>query len=259
MRVLIVDDEPLARTALAQILRARADVESFDSANDAIEAQERLAKADYDVMLLDVSMPELSGLELLARLEHYDKPLPSVVFVTAHAEHALAAFEKHAVDYVVKPFSEERVNQALDFASRRTASERAARLIEFLPHLRAMTPQYSAKIGIKTNGRVLFIDPRDIAVVEAEGNYVLLRRDTGTDLLRESISEIAEKLEPFGFVRIHRSVLVNTCFVQDVRPCSTGDYQLRLKGGREYTVTRTYKKNLKRLAAFWIGTGTFLN
>jgi two-component system LytT family response regulator len=96
-------------------------------------------------------------------------------------------------------------------------------------------------------------------VVEAEGNYVLLRRDTGTDLLRESISEIAEKLEPFGFVRIHRSVLVNASFVQDVRPCSTGDYQLRLKGGREYTVTRTYKKNLKRLAAFWIGTGTFLN
>jgi len=258
MRVLIVDDEPLARTALAQILTARADVESFDSANDAVEAQERLAKTNYDVMLLDVSMPELSGLQLLARLEHYEKPLPSVVFVTAHAEHALEAFEKHAVDYVVKPFSEERVNQALDFASRRTASERAARLIEFLPHLKAMTPQYSAKIGIKSNGRVLFIDPRDIAVVEAEGNYVLLRRDTGTDLLRESISEIAEKLEPFGFVRIHRSVLVNASFVQDVRPCSTGDYQLRLRGGREYTVTRTYKKNLKRLAAFWIGTGTFL-
>jgi two-component system, LytTR family, response regulator len=259
MRVLIVDDEPLARTALAQILSARADVESFDSANDAVEAQERLAKSNYDVMLLDVSMPELSGLELLSRLEHYEKPLPSVVFVTAHAEHALAAFEKHAVDYIVKPFSEERVNQALDFASRRTASERAARLIEFLPHLKAMTPQYSAKIGIKSNGRVLFIDPRDIAVVEAEGNYVLLRRDTGTDLLRESISEIAEKLEPFGFVRIHRSVLVNASFVQDVRPCSTGDYQLRLKGGREYTVTRTYKKNLKHLAAFWIGTGTFLS
>lgn len=259
MRVLIVDDEPLARTALAQILSARADVESFDSANDAVEAQERLAKTNYDVMLLDVSMPELSGLELLSRLEHYEKPLPSVVFVTAHAEHALEAFEKHAVDYVVKPFSEERVNQALDFASRRTASERAARLIEFLPHLKAMAPQYSSKIGIKSNGRVLFIDPRDIAVVEAEGNYVLLRRDTGTDLLRESISEIAEKLEPFGFVRIHRSVLVNALFVQDVRPCSTGDYQLRLKGGREYTVTRTYKKNLKHLAAFWIGTGTFLN
>src|SRR5579863_6998458 len=259
MRVLIVDDEPLARTALAQILTARADVESFDSANDAIEAQERLAKTNYDVMLLDVSMPELSGLELLARLQHYERPLPSVVFVTAHAEYALAAFEKHAVDYIVKPFSGERVNQALDFASRRTASERAARLIEFLPHLKDITHQQSSKIGIKSNGRILFIDPRDIAVVEAEGNYVLLQRNTGSDLLRESLSTIAEKLEPYGFVRIHRSVLVNASFVQDIRPCSTGDYQLRLKSGREYTVTRTYKKNLRSLAAFWIGTGTFLD
>jgi len=259
MRVLIVDDEPLARTALAQILTARADVESFDSANDAIEAQERLNKTNYDVMLLDVSMPELSGLELLARLQHYERPLPSVVFVTAHAEYALAAFEKHAVDYIVKPFSGERVNQALDFASRRTASERAARLIEFLPHLKDITHQQSSKIGIKSNGRILFIDPRDIAVVEAEGNYVLLQRNTGSDLLRESLSTIAEKLEPYGFVRIHRSVLVNASFVQDIRPCSTGDYQLRLKSGREYTVTRTYKKNLRSLAAFWIGTGTFLD
>jgi two-component system LytT family response regulator len=259
MRVLIVDDEPLARTALAQILTARADVESFDSANDAIEAQERLNKTNYDVMLLDVSMPELSGLELLTRLQHYERPLPSVVFVTAHAEYALAAFEKHAVDYIVKPFSGERVNQALDFASRRTASERAARLIGFLPHLKDITHQQSSKIGIKSNGRILFIDPRDIAVVEAEGNYVLLQRNTGSDLLRESLSTIAEKLEPYGFARIHRSVLVNASFVQDIRPCSTGDYQLRLKSGREYTVTRTYKKNLRSLAAFWIGTGTFLD
>jgi DNA-binding LytR/AlgR family response regulator len=263
MRVLIVDDEPLARTALAQILTARADVEGFDSANDAIDAQERLAKTTYDVMLLDVSMPELSGLELLARLQHYERPLPSVVFVTAYAEYALAAFEKHAVDYIVKPFSEERVNQALDYASHRTAAERAARLIEFLPHLKAMTQQIASstatRIGIKSNGRILFIDPREIIVVEAEGNYVLLQRNSGSDLLRESISMIAEKLEPYGFVRIHRSVLVNVSFVQDIRPCSTGDYKLRLQGGKEYTVTRTYKKNLKSLAAFWIGTGTFLN
>jgi two-component system LytT family response regulator len=259
MRVLIVDDEPLARIALAQILTARADVESFHAANDAIEAQELLARDNYDVMLLDVSMPELSGLEFLARLQHYERPLPSVVFVTAYAQYALAAFERHAVDYIVKPFSEERVNLALDFASRRTASERAARLFEFIPHLTGMTQQCSSKIGIKSNGRILFIDPRDVAVVEAEGNYVLLQRDKGADLLRESISTIAEKLKPYGFIRIHRSVLVNTSFVQDVRPCSTGEYELRLRNGREYTVTRTYRENLRCLAAFWIGTGTFLS
>jgi len=257
MRVLIVDDEPLARAALAQILAARPDVEGFDSACDAIEAQDHLSKNSYDVMLLDISMPELSGLELLGRLEQYERPLPSVVLVTAYAQHAVAAFEKHAVDYVLKPFSTERVNQALEFACQRTASERAARLMEFMPHLRTLTASNS-KIGIKSNGRILFVDPHDVVVVQAEGNYVLLQRETGSALLRESISTIAEKLKAYGFVRIHRSVLVNASFVQEIRPCATGEYQLRVKDGREYTVSRTYKKNLRSLAAFWIGTGTFL-
>ena len=257
MRVLIVDDEPLARTALAQILAARPDVERFDSARDAIEAQERLSKHSYDVMLLDISMPELSGLELLGRLQQYGRPLPSVVLVTAHAQHAVAAFEKHAVDYVLKPFSSERVNQALEFAFRRTASERAARFVELMPHL-PMLQQESPKIAIKSNGRIVFIDPHDLVVVQAEGNYVLLQQEAGSYLLRESISTIAENLKPYGFVRIHRSVLVNASFVQEIRPCATGEYELRVRGGKEYTVTRTYKKNLRALARFWMGTGTFL-
>lgn len=257
MRVLIVDDEPLALTALAQILAARLDVERFDSARDAFEAQQRLSKDVYDVMLLDINMPELSGLELIGRLQQANRPAPAVVLVTAHAEYAVAAFDKHAVDYVLKPFSSERVNQALDFASRRTASERAARLLELMPHLGALTQQASSKIAIRNNGRILFIDPRELVVVEAEGNYVLLRQESGSYLLRESISTIAEKLKPYGFVRIHRSALVNASFVQELRPCSTGEYELRLKDGKEYTVTRTYKKNLRSLAGFWVGTGAF--
>jgi two-component system, LytTR family, response regulator len=259
MRVLIVDDEPLARTALAQILQGRSDVEHFDAANDAIEAQEWLTKNSYDVMLLDVSMPELSGLEFLSQLQKSDHALPSVVFVTAYARYALDAFEKHAVDYIVKPFTEERVNQALDFASRRTASERAAQLVELLPHLRTLIHPSGSKIAIKSNGRILFIDPREVFAVEAEGNYVLLLRQAGSDLFRESISDIAEKLKPYGFIRIHRSVLVNGAYVKDIRPTPTGEYQLRLRDGREYTVTRTFKKNLSALANHWIGTGSFLN
>jgi two-component system LytT family response regulator len=255
MRVLIVDDEPLARTALTQILAARPDVERFDAASDAFEAQGHLSKASYDVMLLDISMPELSGLELLSDLQQQGRPLPSVVMVTAYAQHAVAAFEKHAVDYILKPFSAERVNQALEFACRRTASERAAQLLELMPPLAALPQPPSSKIAIKSNGRILFIDPRDLVVVQAEGNYVLLQRETGSYLLREAISTIAEKLKPYGFVRIHRSVLVNAYFVQEIRPCTTGEYELRLKGGKQYTVTRTYKKNLRSLAAFWIGTG----
>jgi len=93
---------------------------------------------------------------------------------------------------------------------------------------------------------------------EAEGNYVLLRRHSGSYLLRESISTMAEKLKPYGFIRIYRSVLVNTAFVEEIQPWSTGEYILRIKGGKELTVSRTYKKNLKSITKFWAGTDAFL-
>jgi two-component system LytT family response regulator len=96
-----------------------------------------------------------------------------------------------------------------------------------------------------------------VIAVQAEGNYVLLERGSGSYLLRESISTVAEKLRPYGFIRIHRSVLVNSSFVEEIKPYLTGEYGLRVKGGKEYTVTRTYKNNLKSLAEFWIGSDTF--
>ena len=118
--------------------------------------------------------------------------------------------------------------------------------------------QPSPRVAIKVNGKILFLNLNDVVAVQAEGNYVLLQRNGSSYLLRESISAVAEKLEPQGFIRIHRSILVNASFVEEIRPCSTGEYCLRVKGGREYTVTRTYKKNLKSLAEFWIGCGRLL-
>jgi len=117
----------------------------------------------------------------------------------------------------------------------------------------------SPRIAIKIRGRILFISCADIVSVQAEGNYVLLQRDAASYLLREPISHIAEKLEPYGFIRIHRSVLVNTAFVEEIRPHSTGEYFVRVRNGKEFTVTRTYKKNLRALAEFWIGTGSFFH
>lgn len=259
MRVLIVDDEPLAQTALANVLSERNDVESFDAANDAIEALDKLSASSYDVMLLDVNMPELSGIKLLDRLMASERQLPSIVFVTAHDEFAITAFEKHAVDYVLKPFSKERISAALDVAIRRNAGDRAARLVELLPHLETMGQRRSPRLAIKSKGRILFVDPTDIIAVQAEGNYVLFLREGGSHFLRESISVVAKELNPYGFVRIHRSVLVNASFVEEIRPWPTGEYALRLKGGKEFTVTRTYKKNLKSLAEFWVGTERFLD
>jgi two-component system LytT family response regulator len=119
--------------------------------------------------------------------------------------------------------------------------------------------QPSPRVAIKVKGKILFINLNDVVAVQAEGDYVSLQRDANSYLVRELISAVAEQLEPRGFIRIHRSILVNTSFVEEIRPYPTGEYGLRVKGGKEYTVTRTYKKNLKSLAEFWIGAGAFFH
>jgi len=138
------------------------------------------------------------------------------------------------------------------------AAEQGAKVAQFLPQ--SETPLVkSIKIAIKTKGKILLIHPGDILAVEAEGNYVLLRRPSDSYLLRESISTMAEKLESYGFIRIHRSVLVNVSCVEEIHPRPSGEYMLRVAGGREYMVSRTYKNNLKSLANSWIGTDSFLD
>jgi two-component system LytT family response regulator len=117
----------------------------------------------------------------------------------------------------------------------------------------------SPRIAIKVKGRIRLINSGDVVAVLAEGNYVLFQQESRSYLLRETISVVAEKLEPFGFVRIHRSVIVNRAFVEEITPHPTGEYGLRVKAGKEYTVTRTYKENLRSLAEFWIGSGAFFS
>jgi two-component system LytT family response regulator len=258
MRVLIVDSEPLSQAALGKVLAARSDVQLVDLASDGVEALEKLGKSPYDLLLIDINMPELLGIELLNRLKGAAGPLPAVVFVTAHDEHAVAAFEKHAVDYVLKPFSKERIGDALDVAVRRTAAERTAHWAEVLPQLQASATTRAPKVAIKRGGRFVFIDLREVSAVRAEGNYVVLQRLSGADLMREPISVVAEKLRPYGFIRIHRSLLVNGSLVEEIEVRPGGDCGLRIRGGEEYTVTRTYRKNLRSLAELWIGTNPFI-
>ncbi len=258
MTALIVDDEPLARDAMSHVLSHRKDIDSFESAGDAIEALEKLREHEFGLLMLDISMPELSGLEMVDSLVEMNKPLPSVVFVTAHHEHAVAAFERHAVDYVLKPYTEQRINAAIDAAVRRNQGERAIRLMGIgKGSAQRQTNDRSGRIAVKSQGRILLVNPAEIVSVQADGNYVLLNRGSGSDLLRVSISEAADKLQPFGFIRIHRSTLVNSAFVTTIQPWFTGEYVLTLRDGKEYTVTRKYKQNLASLAEFWIGAEGF--
>jgi DNA-binding LytR/AlgR family response regulator len=137
-----------------------------------------------------------------------------------------------------------------------TIEKALTQTLDLLPRMEGMLAK-RAKMGIKAKGRIFFLDPDEIVAVEAKGNYVLLRRLSGSDLLRESMVMVAEKLRAFGFVRIHRSVIVNASFVEEIRSASNGDNVVRVKGGLEYPVTRTYKKNLHAITPVWIGTNGF--
>jgi two-component system, LytTR family, response regulator len=122
---------------------------------------------------------------------------------------------------------------------------------------RAPATHLALRVGLKVSGKILFVDPREIFAVHAERNYVSLQMESASYFVRESISHMEEKLLSYGFIRINHSALVNACFVEEIRPHSTGEYFVRVKGGREYTVTRTYKKNLPSLAVLWIGVRGF--
>jgi DNA-binding LytR/AlgR family response regulator len=130
----------------------------------------------------------------------------------------------------------------------------AANLIRVLRQLELFAKRQAPRIAFKSEGRILFLDLSEIVTVQAEGNYVSLRHRPKPYLLRESLSYMAEKLKPYGFIRIHRSVVVNISEVEEIQPLATGEYKLRMKGGKEYLVTRTYKDNLKNLAQLWVGS-----
>jgi DNA-binding LytR/AlgR family response regulator len=133
----------------------------------------------------------------------------------------------------------------------------AANLIRVLRQLEVIAKRQAPRIAVKAKGSILFLNLAEIVAVQAEGNYVSLRHRTNPHAVRESLSSMAEKLKPYGFIRIHRSVVVNIWAVEEIQPLPTGEYRLRVKDGKEYLVTRTYKHNLRDLAQLWVGSERF--
>jgi DNA-binding LytR/AlgR family response regulator len=202
-------------------------------------------------------MTELSDVRSRDQLTRADQAVPAVAVLTPKDEHKIVDFEKKTADRGLDPFSSESLAELLTVSSRRATARRTASVRQvLLPPRMLATPQFY-RIAIKANGTILFIDSKDIIAIEVKGNYLSLLHTSGSYILHESITMAEQKLNLHGFVRIHRSVLVNAAFVEELRPWSTGKYLIRVKGGREYKVTRTYKTNLQFLAGSWIGTDGF--
>lgn len=251
----MVDQEQTAQQSFAGVFGAREDVDSFDVANDNGEALEKLRQEAYDLLLLNVTLPSISGMELLDQLREDRHSIPSVIFVNAQQERVAATLQQQTVDHVLKLLSTDGLNQ--EDIEQGNASQWAMRLRDLLQIVRDAVRPRPPRIAIKTNGKILFIDPLQILSVHAEGNYVSLQKESGSYFLRESISEMVEKLKPYGFIRIHRSLLINGSMVEEIHPYAAGTYRVRMKGGNEYPVARSYRKNLRSLADFWIGSESF--
>ena len=239
MRLLIADDEPLARRALAQLLAAHADVQIVGECSDGFEVRDALARESVDVLLLDIRMPELSGLEVAGMLAD-GRPL--VVFVTAHEEFGLPAFDRGAADYMLKPVTQARLDVALGRVRARLAAEEDA------AHYRALrvAPAHVDRLVARVGDREIVIPIDDVELIAADDVYAAVHAHRRRYLLRTPLDELERSLSPERFLRVHRSYIVPVSGVVAVRRTSAG-VVLELRNGATVPVSRRRRAELARL------------
>jgi two-component system LytT family response regulator len=246
IRAIIVDDEPLARRGLELRLAAHDDIQVVQLCGNGREALEAIAAHSPDLMFLDIEMPGIDGFEVLRRIPQTSMPM--VVFVTAFDRYALKAFEAHAVDYLMKPFSTERLRAAVDRAraevDRSSSKELKAALHALLEDIQRERT-YPEWLLIKRDDRSVFLRVADIDWIESSRNNVRLHVGKDIYLFHETTSGIESRLDPKKFFRIHRSTIVNIEKIKEMHPWFNGDYAVILKDGTKLTLSSTYRERLK--------------
>jgi len=247
-RVLIVDDEALARDRLRQLLQVEPDIQIVGECADGQEAVATIQRESPDLIFLDIQMPELDGFGVLEALK--TDRVPVIVFVTAYDQFALKAFDVHAVDYLLKPFDRERFQAALRHAlvqvRQRDDKSLAQRQSAALADLKPATKP-AERLPVKTGGRVIFVRIADIDWVEAAHNYVILHVDKDSHFLRETMNAFEGRVSPEKFVRISRSTMVNIDRIKELQPMFYGEYTVTLHNGTRLTLSRRYRDKLQQL------------
>jgi two-component system LytT family response regulator len=245
IRAVIVDDEPLARQGIRLHLQRHPHVSVAGEARDGEEAATLIAELRPDLVFLDVQMPGMDGFELLELLAH--AYLPVVIFVTASDKHARRAFDVHAFDYLLKPFTAERFDEALQRTEQEIASRGAddtrRRLLKLLAERTAASP-YLKRFVVRKGERYLLVRADDVHSIEAHGNYVKLHTDSGGYMLRMTMAEVERKLDPARFVRIHRSTVVNIDRIKEITPAWHGDFEVHLADGQRLRLSRNFRERL---------------
>jgi two-component system, LytTR family, response regulator len=250
VRVVVADDEPIGRQRLIRLLQAEPDTDVVAACADGEEAVEAIRAHVPDVVLLDIQMPELDGFEVVAALGEAQQP--AVIFVTAHDQYALRAFEIHAFDYLLKPVDPDRLRVAMDRAVTTPTSAPhgglTRRILTLLEQLTQRERGYGRdRLVVRTPERAFFLRSDTIDWIEAAGKFVHLHVGRAIHALRESMAELEQELDPARFVRISRSVIVNLDRIQEIQPWFQGDYVLILTDGTRLTSTRGYRDNMRKL------------
>jgi two-component system LytT family response regulator len=261
MRVLVVDDEALARKGLMLRLQDLGKIEVLRECQNGREALEAIAELTPDLVFLDIQMPGMSGFDVVERLQQDNMPL--VIFVTAYDAYAVNAFEVHAVDYLLKPIELDRLSLALDKASERISSKRdnndKQRLLDIVIGLTGKTEQavielissgespakYGEKLAIKDGASTTFVPMKDIDWIDAAGDYMCVHVKGSTLIMRTTMKELEEQLDPLVFQRVHRSTIVNLARVEKVSSHINGEFHLTLSCGTSLKMSRSYKDKVK--------------
>jgi two-component system LytT family response regulator len=239
LRVLIADDEPLARRGLRGWLTTEPEVEVVGEARNGAEAVVMCRALRPELLLLDVQMPARDGFDVLADLGP-DLP-PAVVFVTAYDQHALRAFDHHAVDYLLKPVDEARFRTAVERARQRLGRRAPdERLLALLAELRPAPPAWLERIPSRIGSKVTLIPVEEIEWFEAADNYIRVHAGGRRHVVRETMKALEAKLDPARFIRVHRSAIVAVERIRELEGLPSGDYRITMSGGGTVSMSRTY-------------------
>ena len=244
--VLIVDDEPLARDSIELLLQQDKEVEIIGICKNGQQALQFLEENKVQILFLDIQMPQLNGFELLQQLSKENQP-PAIVFVTAYDEFALHAFEANAIDYLLKPYSDERFFQALKKAktlAQKTEPENEPNPLKPLLEFYRTFKKYRQRIPVKSKEKWLIIEVKDIVWLKASGPYVEIKFNKKIHLINDSLKQLEQELDPEQFIRIHRSTIVNLSHISSMEPYFNGEYFITLKDESRLKLSRKYREKV---------------
>jgi two-component system LytT family response regulator len=245
IRAVVADDEVLARQKLRQLLKEIEDVEIIGECATAHETIELVKLATPDLLFLDIRMPDMDGFDVVDALSsELSCNRPRIIFVTANDSFAVRAFEIHAVDYLLKPFTIERLRVAVQRVRESLVPQKAS---ASTPGAITDRERYTTRIVFKSRGRILFLPVNDIRWIEAEENYVRICTCTESHLLRETIGHLEGRLDPQTFLRVHRSAIVNLHFVKEVKNEADGDAVVILLNGEKIPMSRSHRTRIQKL------------